>query len=502
MTVFCSPDGTPFFAGTYFPNEARHGMPAFRDVLVGVANAWRDQREQVVRQGARVLDAISRTASLRQSSDPLSEDVERSAFDTVRRSFDREWGGFGGAPKFPQPMTLEFVLRCALRGYDGALAMATTTLDRMAAGGMHDHVGGGFHRYSVDGRWHVPHFEKMLYDNAQLAPAYLHAFQLTGNDRYQRIVEESLEYVLREMRHPDGGFFSSQDADSDGEEGRFYVWSWDELVATAGEDVAVWYGAAPRGNWEGTNVLWVPPQSGPEPEGLDQARNRLLDRRSARERPATDAKILAAWNGLAISAFAEAGRVLDRADWIDAAEHAAAFLLTHLVRDDGRLLRAWRDGRTSGPAYADDHALVARALLDLYETTFDSRWFDAARGVAAALVDLFADRERGGFYQTGSDADALVLRPKQLFDNTVPSGNSAAADLLLRLALFTGEPDDERTGVSALRVVRDLMERAPLGLGRALCALDLYLGPAREVAIVGDRNTPDTDALLNEVRAE
>ena len=501
MTVFCSPDGTPFFAGTYFPNEPRHGMPAFRDVLAGVADAWRDQREQVVQQGARVLSAISRTGSVRRSADPLSEEIERTAFAAMRGSFDREWGGFGGAPKFPQPMTLEFVLRCALRGYDGALEMAMTTLDRMAAGGIHDHVGGGFHRYSVDGRWHVPHFEKMLYDNAQLGLVYLHAYQMTGHERYRRVVTETLEYLLRDMRHPDGGFFSSRDADSEGEEGRFYVWSWDELVESAGEEIAGWYGATPGGNWDGTNVLWAPPRSGPEPEGIDAARLRLLDARAARVRPATDDKILAAWNGLVISACAEAGRVLRRQEWIDAAETAAEFLLRRLRRDDGRLLRAWRGGRTSGPAYADDHALVGRAFLDLYETTFNPRWFEEARRLAAALVDLFADQEGGGFYQTGSDAETLVLRPKELFDNAVPSGSSSAAELLIRLAMFTGELDDERAGVSALRIVRDLMERAPLGFGRALCALDLYLGPSREVAIIGDHGAPDTGALLGEVRS-
>jgi uncharacterized protein YyaL (SSP411 family) len=501
MTVFCSPDGTPFFAGTYFPNEPRHGMLAFRDVLAGVAEAWRERRHDVAEQGARVLGAIDRTSALRPSVDPLSEEVLRSAFDGTRRSFDPDWGGFGGAPKFPQPMNVEFVLRCALRGYDGAREMATTTLDRMVAGGMYDHVGGGFHRYSVDGRWHVPHFEKMLYDNAQLALAYLHAYQLAGTERYRLVVVETLQYLLREMRHTAGGFSSSQDADSEGEEGRFYVWPWDELVQVVGQDVARWYGATPSGNWEGANVLWVPDGAGVAPSGLEEGRRALFERREIRVRPATDDKVLAGWNGLAISAFAEGGRVLGEPYWIEAAERAAEFVLTYLRRDDGRLVRAWRDGRTAGPAYADDHALVARALLDLYETTFDPRWFTEARRVATDLVRLFADQEGGGgFFQTGSDAEALVVRPKELFDNALPSGNSAAAEVLLRLALLTGDPEIERAALSALRLVRDLMERAPLGFGRALCALDLSLGPSREVAIVGDPHAADTQRMVHEVR--
>jgi uncharacterized protein len=499
MTVFCEPDGSPFFAGTYYPNEPRHGMPAFRQVLEAVAEAWRSQRDQVRDQGRRVTESISRTAMLRESTDPLTEAVARGAFEVVRRQFDREWGGVGGAPKFPQPATWEFVLRCHMRGYDGALEMITTTLDRMAGGGMYDHVGGGFHRYSVDGRWLVPHFEKMLYDNAQLARLYLHAHQVTGEPRYRGVVEETLGHLLRDVRHPDGAFFSSQDADSEGVEGKFYVWSWDELLdvatGTAGGDpglarsIVESLGASPSGNWEGANVLWTPREAASDhaiQSALARTLAELHERRERRVRPAIDDKVLAAWNGLAISAFAEAGRVLGDPAWVEAAEWAAEFVLTRLRRDDGRLLRSWREGRPGPPGYADDHALMARACLDVYETTFDPRWFEEARRLCDDLVRLFADRERGGFFQTGSDADALVVRPKELFDNAVPSGNSAAADALLRLSLFTGDPSDERAGVSALRVVRDLMERAPLGFGNALCALDLYLGPATEVAVVGD----------------
>jgi uncharacterized protein len=380
----------------------------------------------------------------------------------------------------------------------------------MAAGGMYDQVGGGFHRYSTDARWHVPHFEKMLYDNALLLRLYTHAWLVTREDRYRRVVVETADYLLREMQHPQGGFFSSQDADSEGVEGRFFVWSWDELVAVGGETVATALGATPSGNWEGTNVLWFPdPVSAVaqafelDPAELERdveaARAELFRIRERRIRPATDDKILAAWNGLAITALAEAGRVVERPEFVEAAVRAAEFVLADLKRADGRLLRSWREGRPGRPGYADDHALVAEAFLTLYETTFELRWFVEARGLADELIRLFHDPERGGFFQTGADAEALVIRPKELYDNAVPSGNSAAADVLQRLAHLTGEPDYERAGVSALRLVRDGMAGTPAGFGHALSALDLYLDRVREVAIVGDPASVETRALAEEV---
>ena len=494
MTVFLTPDGDPFFAGTYFPNEDRQGMPSFRRILLAVSEAWRERREDLLGQGKKVVDAISRAPT--SSVDPLTEDLLRGAFDSLRQGFDPDWGGFGPAPKFPQPMTLELLLRLDARGWEGARDMLSATLDRMAAGGIYDHVGGGFHRYSTDRTWLVPHFEKMLYDNAQLARVYARASQVTGSDRYRAVAEETLDYLLRDLRHPEGGFFSSEDADSEGVEGKFYAWEWDDLVAEVGQDVAAALGAGPEGNWEGTNVLWRP--SG-EVEVPDDARRRLLAARERRVRPAADDKVLAGWNGLAISALAVTGRAFGRSDYVKAAVAAADFVLSGLRRDDGRLLRAWRDGRTSGPAYADDHALMAAACLDLYESTFDERWFEEARRLAGDLVRLFSDQERGGFFQTGTDAERLVLRPKELFDNAVPSGNSVAAEVLLRLSLLTGEAEHERAGVSALRAVRDLLDRAPTAFGTALGALDLYLGPSREVAIVGDPDDPRTNALVAEL---
>jgi uncharacterized protein YyaL (SSP411 family) len=539
MTVFLSPDGTPFYAGTYFPKEDRYGMPAFRRVLLGVADAWKNQRGVTDEQGRRVLQVISRAAELAPSEDALDESVLGSALESLRESFDPEWGGFGGAPKFPQPMTLEFLLRCRARGADGAGQMLDVTLDRMARGGIYDHVGGGFHRYSTDARWHVPHFEKMLYDNAQLARLYAHA-RVDPASAVGGTVGETLQYLTNEMRHERGGFFSSQDADSEGVEGKFYVWSWEELLDTASriggyaplprpidddessrqewmdglrrvpaELVARCLGAAVGGNWEGTNVLWQPERI--EAVALEAGLavehvayrvwytlHLLLETRATRIAPATDDKVLAAWNGLAIAALADAS--LDDVFHRRIATDAAEFVLTHMRRDDGRLLRAWRDGKAGGPGYLDDYALMADGLLALYEATFETRWFREARSLADDMLRLFRDETNGGFFQTGSDAEQLVVRPKDLYDNAVPSGNSAAAMVLLRLARFTGDADYEEAAMSALRLVADGMRRAPSGFGHALCALDFAVGPVKEVAIVGDPNGEGTKALVAVVR--
>jgi uncharacterized protein YyaL (SSP411 family) len=503
LTAFLTPGGEPFYAGTYFPNEPRHGMPAFRSVLEAVAGVWEDRREEARAQSARIVEAIDRTGRLAASAEPLTDEILTQASQVLRRSFDPRWGGFGGAPKFPQPMTLEFLLRMHLRGAPDALDIVRVTLDKMAAGG-------GFHRYSTDERWHVPHFEKMLYDNALLLRLFVRSWQVGGDAHHRRIATETADYLLRELRHPDGGFLSSQDADSEGVEGKFFVWSWDELVEAAGEPVAAALGASPDGNWEGTNVLWrpVPPRAiagelGIDAEGLERdlesARARLMELRAERVRPATDDKVLAAWNAMAIAALAEAGRAFERTDYVEAAVRAARFVLTALRDDEGRLLRSWRDGRAGRPAFADDHALMADACLTLYETTFELEWFEQARALADDLLRLFHDEERGGFFQTGTDAEPLVVRPKEVVDNAVPSGNSVAADVLQRLAHLTGEERYERAGIGALRLVRDAMAGAPGGFGHALGALDLYLSNAKEVAIVGDPGSPGTRALAAEV---
>ena len=512
MTVFLTPEGAPFYAGTYFPKLERPGMPSFSRVLLAVADAWERRREDARRQGAQLVELIAAQATLPGAGGDGQPDeaVLREAFEGLRRSFDASWGGFGPAPKFPQPMTLELLLRCHLRGFDGALDMATLTLDRMADGGIFDQLGGGFHRYSTDGRWLVPHFEKMLYDNAQLVRVYLHAWQLTGRVRYREVAARTADYLLRELRHPDGGFFSSQDADSEGVEGRFFVWGYDELVRVGGEPAARFLGASPRGNWEGTNVLWTPQPAAAVAERagisveeleheVEEARARLFQAREARVHPATDDKVLAAWNGLAISALAEAGRTLGERRWLDAAVAAAEFVLGALRGPDGRLLRSWRDGRQGGPGYLDDYACMAEACLTLYETTFELRWLREAKRLAAALLELFADPGGDGLYQTGSDAEPLVVRPRELFDNAVPAGSSVAAELLQRLGRLTGQQDWERSGLAALRPVLGVVARAPTGFGHALGAVDFALGRVREVAIVGEPGADDTGALLAQV---
>jgi uncharacterized protein YyaL (SSP411 family) len=512
MTVFLTPAGVPFFAGTYFPKEDRLGMTAFVTVLDAVAEAWRSQRDVADEQGRRVLEALSRGALTPESAEPASEETLRGSFEALQESFDPEWGGFGGAPKFPQPMALEFLLRCHLRGYEGALDIVRHTLDRMADGGIFDQVGGGFHRYSVDARWHVPHFEKMLYDNAQLARLYARAWLVTDDERYATIARRTLDYLMREMRHPGGGFFSSQDADSEGVEGKFSVWSWDEIAGLAGAPVARYFGAVRQGNWEGTNVLWRPrpPEVVAEEAGIavdellalvEPALAALFEARERRPHPGTDDKVLAAWNGLAIAAFAEAGRIFGEPRYVEAAERAARFVLDRLRPEGGRLLRSWRDERAGGPGYVDDHALLAEACLTLYETTFDAAWFRAARALADDLIRLFRDEDAGGFFQTGSDAEPLVIRPKELFDNAVPAGNSVAAGVLQRIGLITGEASYERAAASALRLVHEYLRRAPTGFGEALCALDLSLSAPKEVAIVGDPESDGTARLIGAVRS-
>jgi len=512
MTVMLTPEGEPFFAGTYFPNSDRLGMPSFRKVLLAVADAWRDRREDARQQGRQVAQHIAmQTGALAGAAGELDEGVLRQALEGIGQGFDPQWGGFAAAPKFPQPMTLEFLLRCHLRGWPKALEMVQLTLDRMAAGGIFDQLGGGFHRYSTDHRWLVPHFEKMLYDNAQLVRLYARAWQVTGAERYREVVRRTASYLLRDLRHRDGGFFSSQDADSEGVEGKFFVWSFQELSEVAGELVAGWFGATPEGNWEGVNVLWTPlppeavaERAGVAVEELEEAvragRAKLFEHREAsRVHPATDDKVLASWNGLAIAALAEAGRVLPEPAYVQAAEACAEFVLGTMRAPGGRLSRAWREGRLGGPGYLDDYACMAEACLTLYETTFEPRWLREAVDLAGGILELFAD-PRGGFFQTGSDAERLVVRPKELFDNAVPAGSSVAADVLLRLGRLVGEERYEAAALGALRSVRELLARAPTGFGYALGVADFALSRVREVAIVGDPRARDTKALLAEAR--
>jgi uncharacterized protein len=460
LTVFLTPDGEPFYGGTYFPPEPRHGLPSFRQVLLAVADAYRERPEDVAAQAEALVGALRRSAETEPSREPLTDALLAEAERGLLSQLDPRWGGFGHAPKFPPASALEFLLR---RGRLGAVRL---TLNGMAAGGMYDLVGGGFHRYSVDAEWLVPHFEKMLYDNALLVPVYLHAWLLVGAQRYRDVAEETLDYMLRELRLSSGGFASAQDADTDGVEGLTYTWTAEE--------------GAPAELLEpyehGRSIL--------RGELDDDARARLLAIREQRPQPALDDKVIASWNGLALAALAEGARRLERSDLL-----AAAVELGELLAVDP-LWRTMRNGRAKHPAYLDDYANVAHGLYELHVATGDLRWLREARRIARAAVELFGDPERGGFFLTPADGEQLVARQKTFDDNPTPAGSSMLAFVLLRLARIWGDDELERQAVGALRLVRDLLPRAPSAFGWALCALDLYLSPPRELAIVGG---PDSD---------
>jgi uncharacterized protein YyaL (SSP411 family) len=441
MTVFLTPDGVPFYGGTYFPPTDRHGLPGFPRLLEGLADAWRNRRPEVVQSTKQITEQLNQADRLRRSAQLLGDDVLFSAFHGMSGQFDERLGGLGGAPKFPQPMNWEFVLRFWKRsGNDRAREMVTRTLTTMARGGIYDQLGGGFHRYSVDAEWLVPHFEKMLYDNAQLASLYLHAWLAFGDPEYRRIVEETLDYVLREMTDPSGGFYSAQDADSEGVEGKFFVWTPDEIRAALppaeAEDALSYWGLDRGSNFEGHNILWVPGE--PDAASVANARRVLHDVREGRIHPGRDDKVLAAWNGLMCRAFAEAGQALGRADYVAAAARNADFILREMRRD-GRLLRTWKAGQAKLLGYLEDYSMVAAALLDVYEATYERRWLDEARVLADDMLRLFWDEDVEGFYDTGTDHERLIVRPRNLYDNAVPCGSSVAVETLLRLAVLTGE---------------------------------------------------------------
>ncbi len=462
MTVFLTPEGEPFYGGTYFPPEPRHGLPSFRQILEAVGEAYRERRGDVAASAGQLVEAIRRGAEARPSNDPLTESILGEAVSSLARVFDPTWGGFGSAPKFPPASTLELLMR------RGELEMVTRTLDAMAAGGMYDLVGGGFHRYSVDERWLVPHFEKMLYDNALLVPAYLHGWLLTGTERYREIVEETVEYMLRELALPEGAFASSQDADTDGVEGLTYTWTPDE----AGPDVAPLLEPFEHGR----SII--------RGEVPAETRARLLAIRAGRPQPGRDDKAIASWNGLALAALAEAARRLDRPDWLDAARRLADFLLGPLS-SGGRLSRSFRAGRASGTGYLDDYANVAHGLYELHVATGDARYLGESRRLALLAVELHADEERGGFFMTPADGERLIARTKDLDDSPIPSGNSMLAYVLLRLARIYGEDALEHQAVSVFRLLRTALARNPSFFAWALCALDLHFSPPREIAIVG-----------------
>jgi uncharacterized protein YyaL (SSP411 family) len=519
LSVFLTPDLEPFYGGTYFPPEDRLGMPSFRSVLRAVAAAWGEKPDKVAELAGQMVEAIQANAAPALSGSGLPDaSVLSNAAAELKAEFDPRWGGFGHAPKFPPGSAIALLLRQQLHaGDEGLLEMSTVTLDRMACGGMYDQIGGGFHRYSVDTQWLVPHFEKMLYDNAILTQVYLEAYQATGRDLYRRVARGILEYVLREMTDPCGGFHSAEDADSEGEEGKFYVWRPHEISAVLGEEdgafFSEYYGVTERGNFEGGSILHIPhdPANFAAAKGISEGqledrlaplRRKLLAERSKRVRPGKDDKVLAAWNGMMISAFARAYQILGDERYLHAAERAADFVLREMVRDGG-LLRTYRatdsageEGLSKLPAYLDDYAQMAGALVDLYEASFELRWLEAADDLARKMVADFWDEKDGAFFYTSAAHGDLLVRTKPFFDGAVPSGNSAATAVLLRLSKLLDNEDYRQKAESVLASMADRMREQPRAHLDLLVAADFSLRPSREIALAGQRDSDQTRRLL------
>lgn len=512
MTVFLTPDAVPFYGGTYFPPQDRYNMPGFPRILIGVAEAYRDRQDDIRETGASLINELQRLSETGGSDHPIETELLDAAYAGIVRNYDSINGGFGGAPKFPPAMTLEFLLRTYVRTDNReALEIVRYTCNKMANGGMYDQIGGGFHRYSTDARWLVPHFEKMLYDNALLSRLYLHHFQVSGEQSARETVEGILDYVLREMTHPDGGFYSTQDADSEGHEGKFFVWDLKEIQETLGEkDAAVfssYYNITESGNFEGKNIPNVTRSREDvanslgisEAElatSLEQSNRKLFELRETRIKPDRDEKVLTAWNGLMLASFSEAGVILNRPDYTEAARRNAEFILSNL-RENGRLLRTWKDGRAKFNAYLEDYAFLSEGLVTLFETTGESRWLKEALALVDRLIEEFWDDESGGFFFTGKSHESLIVRAKDYFDNATPSGNSVAALVLLRLATLTGRENYRSLATAVLREVGDQMRRYPSGFGYALSAADFLLSTPKEVAIIG-KDFADIHPLLAE----
>jgi len=516
MSVFLTPSGEPFFGGTYWPPEGRMGMRGFRDILLTMHDYWTNRRQDVSRSASELLEALDSITSPTFETAPLTEEVLMKGVGDMIASADRQHGGFGDAPKFPHPMDIRLLLRGWKRfGSEEALTVARQALDKMALGGIYDHLGGGFHRYSTDRRWLVPHFEKMLYDNALLVPAYLEAYQITADEFYATIARETLDYVLREMTQPQGGFYSTQDADSEGVEGKFFVWSEQEIVDVLGpEEGRVFcycYDVTPRGNWEETNILNRPKPHdqaaamlGIDPAALTTrlaaARAKLLEVRSRRIAPGRDEKVLAGWNGLMIAAMSRGAQVLGDDRYLAAATAAAGFLLGTMRDGAGHLLHSYKDGRARFTAYLDDYACLIDGLVDLYQAGFEPRWLEAAVELSERMLARFRDAEDGGFFYTATDHEQLITRTKDSQDNATPSGNSMAAQALLRLGRLTGRTDLEEAGYQTLGFLSGILARHPRATGQALQALEFHLGPTPEIVFVDGVEASATDAILEDLR--
>jgi uncharacterized protein YyaL (SSP411 family) len=514
MTVFLTPEGVPFYGGTYYPPTDRGGMPGFPRILISIAEAYQAKRGEIAESAQSILSELKRLESVKPAEGELSHEITDHAANNLLRMLDPAEGGFGRAPKFPPSMTLSFLLRHYARTKDNAaLEAVELTLQKMANGGMYDQLGGGFHRYSVDERWLVPHFEKMLYDNALLARIYLDAFLVTGNQFYKRISTETLDYVRREMLDASGGFYSSQDADSEGHEGKFFVWSPTEIEALLGEQDAKlfcrYFDVTEYGNFEDQNILHVDVEAESiarlmrvSVEELNAAVARgkqiLFEAREHRIKPFRDEKMLTAWNGLMLRSFAEAARVLDRKDYLEVATNNADFLLRELKRN-GRLLRTHKDGESKLNAYLEDYAYLADGLLSLYEATFDLRWFKESRALVETMIEQFSDDVEGGFFFTSADHEKLIARTKDWYDNATPGGNSVAAHVLLRFALLTGEESYRQRAEQILKLLKSAMMRSPSAFGHLLCATDTALASPFEIAIVGSHETEEAQALIAEV---
>ncbi len=515
MSVFLTPDRRPFYAGTYFPSRRHGGLPSFRDIIAAVVDAYSERRDDMEAAGDRVVAYLESQNRAPAAALSLSANVLNAAFRTLGAGFDSENGGFGPPPKFPQPLVHEFLLRYWQRSAEvRAIAMAEITANKVDRGGIYDQLGGGFHRYATDAGWLVPHFEKMLYDNALLAMLNLHLWQATGKPLFRRVVEETLAYVEREMLHPGGAFYSSQDADSEGEEGKFFTWEAAEVDSLLGPDLSrvarVYFGITDEGNFNGRNILSAPVDDEEGAKALDMpveelhkavqdVRSRLFQAREKRVHPGTDDKAVTAWNALMLKTFAEAGAALINPAYVRVAEANARFILGSLFAG-GRLLRTWKasdgSGRAQTEGYLEDYASLIDALITLYEATFDYHWMTQAVDLADRMIELFWDENAESFFDTPHGQQSLIVRPRNLFDNAYPSGSSTATFALLRLALLTGRNDFEPYAVAELRMVHDLMDSVPSALPRWLSALDFHLSKVKEIVVIGPRDDPATQRLL------